>query len=74
MIYGGFEITSFEVGAGLWHARICRADQVPVVIDGIAFPALEIGLAWSDQALAISDAKGVIDRFQQRDGAAAGRA
>jgi hypothetical protein len=68
MIYSGFEIRPFELGAGQWHARICRADQAPVVIDGIAFPALEIGVAWSDRDLAVADAKGVIDRFRQRHG------
>ena len=42
MIYGGFEIQSFEAGRGLWHARIQRTDQAPVVIDGMAFPTLEV--------------------------------
>jgi len=68
MIYGGFEIKSFEVGKGQWHARIQRTDQKPVVIDGISFPTLDIGFAWSDQDAAIADAKTVIDQFQQRYG------
>jgi hypothetical protein len=68
MIYGGFEIKSFEAGRGLWHATILRADREPVVIDGIPFPALEIGFAWSDQEAAIADAKTLIDRFRQRPG------
>ena len=54
MIYGGFEIQSFEAGRGLWHARIQRADQAPVVIDGMAFPTLEVGFAWSDPEAAIA--------------------
>jgi len=54
MIYGGFEIKSFEVGKGLWHARILRADHEPVVIDGICFPMLEVGFAWSDPEAAIA--------------------
>jgi hypothetical protein len=66
MIYGGFEIKSFEAGKGLWHARILRADQEPVVIDGISFPMLEVGFAWSDPDAAIADAKSLIDRFRQR--------
>ena len=33
MIYGGFEIQSFEAGRGLWHARIQRADHAPVQFD-----------------------------------------
>ncbi|WGS00207.1 hypothetical protein MTX26_04955 [Bradyrhizobium sp. ISRA443] len=69
MIYGGFQIKSFEVGAGQWHARIQRVDQKPVVIDGISFPTLDIGFAWSDQDAAIADAKKHIDRFQWRSGA-----
>lgn len=68
MIYGGFEIKSFEVGKGQWHARIQRADLRPVVIDGISFPMLDIGFAWSDQDAAIADAKTLIDQFQQRYG------
>ena len=66
MIYGGFEIQSFEAGRGLWHARIQRADQTPVVIDGMVFPTLEVGFAWSDPEAAIADAKAHIDRFKPR--------
>ena len=66
MIYDGFEIQSFEAGRGLWHARIQRADQEPVVIDGMAFPTLEVGFAWSDPEAAIADAKAHIDRFKPR--------
>jgi len=68
MIYGGFEIKSYEVGRGQWHARIQRTDQRPVVIDGISFPTLDIGFAWSDRDAAIKDAKLHIDRFPQRYG------
>ncbi|MGY3442910.1 MULTISPECIES: hypothetical protein [unclassified Bradyrhizobium] len=68
MIYSGFEITSFEVGKGQWHARIQRVDQRPVVIDGMPFPTLDIGFAWSDPDAAIDDAKRAIDRFPQRSG------
>jgi hypothetical protein len=66
MIYGGFEIQSFEAGRGQWHARIQRADLAPVVIDGMSFPTLEVGFAWSDQEAAIADAKAHIDRFRPR--------
>jgi hypothetical protein len=66
MIYGGFEIQSFEAGRGQWHARIQRADSAPVVIDGMSFPTLEVGFAWSDQEAAIADAKAHIDRFRPR--------
>ena len=66
MMYGGFEIQSFEAGRGLWHARIQRADLKPVVIDGMSFPTLEVGFAWSDPEAAIADAKAHIDRFKPR--------
>ena len=66
MIYGGFQIQSFELGSGLWHARIQRADLEPVVIDGLLFPTLEVGLAWSDPDAAIAHAKAYIDRNSQR--------
>lgn len=62
-LYDGFDIESFEAGRGLWHARIRRADQQPVVIDGISFAALDIGFAWRDPDEAIADAKNHIDRF-----------
>ncbi|WP_043160254.1 hypothetical protein [Bradyrhizobium sp. Ai1a-2] len=68
MIYGAFEINSFEAGKGLWHARIQRADREPVVIDGISFPTLELGFAWSDPDAAIAHAKAQIDRHGQRYG------
>ena len=65
-LYNGFDIESFEAGAGLWHARIKRADREPVVIDGMPFAALEVGIAWSDPENAIAHAKQHIDRFKQR--------
>jgi hypothetical protein len=61
--YDGFKIESFEIGKGLWHARIRRADLLPVVIDGVLFSSLEVGFAWSDPDAAIADAKGRIDHF-----------
>src|SRR3982074_1462367 len=66
MNYDGFNIESFEAGTGLWHARIRRADQEPVVIDGLPFAALEVGFAWPDSAEAIAHAKTHIDRFKAR--------
>jgi hypothetical protein len=68
MIYGGFEIESFEMGKAQWHARIQRTDRRPVVIDGISFPTLDIGFAWSDPDAAIADAKRLIDQFPRRYG------
>lgn len=65
--YDGFYIESFEAGRGLWHARIKRADLSPVVIDGVLFPTLEVGFAWSDPDAAIADAKVHIDQFKRRN-------
>ncbi len=65
--YDGFHIESFEAGKGLWHARIRRADLSLLAIDGVLFPALEMGFAWSDPDSAIADAKRHIDRFRRRD-------
>jgi len=50
--YDGFKIEPFEAGRGLWHARIRRRSGA-VIIDGVSFPALEVGFAWSDPDTAI---------------------
>jgi hypothetical protein len=63
-LYDGYDIESFEAGRGLWHARIRRADHLPVVINGRPFPALEVGFAWFDEDAAIAHAKQHIDRFK----------
>jgi hypothetical protein len=65
-IYDGFQIETFEAGRGLWHARIRRADFKPVIIDGVSFPELEVGFAWSSANAAIADAKTRIDYLNQR--------
>jgi hypothetical protein len=62
--YNGFKIEPFEIGRGLWHARISRADEKPVIIDGVLFSTLEVGFAWSDPAAAIADAKTQINRLK----------
>ena len=73
MKYGGFSIEPFEAGAGLWQARIRRADLKPVIIDGIPFPVLEVGFAWPDPDAAMADARSQIDRLRlRRYGGAAG--
>ena len=66
MTYDGFQIEAFEAGRGLWHARIRRADFRPVIIDGVSFPELEVGFAWSNAEAAIADAKTRIDYLNQR--------
>jgi hypothetical protein len=64
-LYDDYDIESFEAGRGLWHARIRRADQRPVVINGCPFPSLEVGFAWTDKDAAIAHAKQVVDRFKR---------
>jgi hypothetical protein len=65
-LYDDYDIESFEAGRGLWHARIRRADQLPVVINGCPFPALEVGFAWFNEDAAVEHAKQHIDRFKHR--------
>jgi hypothetical protein len=66
MNYSGFQIETFEAGKNLWHARIRRADLEPVIIDGVSFPELDVGFAWSNKEAAIVDAKTRIDYLNQR--------
>jgi hypothetical protein len=66
MTYDGFQIEAFEAGRSLWHARIRREDFQPVVIDGVSFPELEVGFAWSNADAAIADAKTRIDYLNRR--------
>ena len=54
--YDGFNIESFQAGKGLWHARIRRAGLSLIAMDGVLFPALEMGFARSDPESAIADA------------------
>ena len=73
MNYDGFQIETFEAGRGLWHARIRRADYEPVIIDGVSFPALEVGFAWYDAETAIADARAQIDQLRLKRYVAAGQ-
>lgn len=66
MTHDGFRIEAFEAGRGLWHARIRREDHEPVVIDGVSFPELEVGFAWSNAEAAVADAKTRIDYLNRR--------
>jgi hypothetical protein len=66
MTHDGFQIEAFEAGRGLWHARIRREDFAPVIIDGVSFPELEVGFAWSNAEAAIADAKTRIDYLNRR--------
>jgi hypothetical protein len=64
--YEDFEIESFEVGRGLWHARFRRADHEPVIIDGVLLPALNVGFAWPDPDTGVADAKLQIDHQSKK--------
>jgi hypothetical protein len=66
MNYHGFQIETFEAGRGLWHARIRREDFKPVIIDGVSFPELEVGFAWSNADAAVADARTRIDYLNRR--------
>jgi len=63
MFYREFEIETFEVGRGQWHARVRRRDRAPTVVDGIEFEVLHIGFAWSTNEAAESDARNYIDNM-----------
>jgi len=71
--HDGFKIEAFEAGKGLWHARIRRADLNPVIIDGVSFPALEVGFAWYDAETAIADARAQIDQLRLKRYVTAGQ-
>jgi hypothetical protein len=64
--YRNFEIESFEVGRGQWHARFRRCDLEPVLIDGISLTSIEVGFAWPNPQSAIVDAIFQIDRLRQK--------
>ena len=70
MNYRHYEIETFEVGCGLWHARF-RADRRPTLIDGIAFDFLNAALAWPSAEAAGRDAQECIDFMDRRVNAAA---
>jgi len=61
-----FEIESFEIGKGLWHARFRRANREPILIDGVPLAVVEIGFAWPDADVALADARAQISRFNAR--------
>jgi hypothetical protein len=65
MNHNGFQIEPFEAGKGLWHARVRRADLMPIIIDGDLFSTLELGFAWSSREAAIADAMAHIDRLKR---------
>jgi hypothetical protein len=58
-----FEIETFEIGRGLWHARVRRLDRKPISIDGISLEAFDVGVAWPTPEAATADAGEYIDRM-----------
>ena len=64
--HDGYRIETFEMGRGLWHARIQRADLKPVLLDGVLLSVLEVGFAWSSPDEAVAHARTRIDHFKNR--------
>ena len=60
-----------------WKRPVARPYQAggpkPVTIDGVSFPALEVGFAWYDPETAIADAKTQIDQLKLKRYATAGQ-
>ena len=61
--YGIFQVETFELGTGLWHARVLRCDHQPVIFDGEPFEFLHMGMSWPNAQAALEDAKSFIDRM-----------
>lgn len=66
MNYRNFEIETREIGRGLWHARVSRADHKPTLIDGNEFEYLDVGVAWPSVEAALADAQKFIDLMSRR--------
>jgi hypothetical protein len=58
-----FEIETFEIGRGQWHARFRRVDGKPISIDGISLEVLNVGVAWPIPGAAMADAREYIDHM-----------
>jgi hypothetical protein len=71
MNYRNFEIETREIGRGLWHARVSRADHKPTLIDGNEFEYLDVGVAWPSVEAALADAQKFIDLMSRRFDSAA---
>ena len=71
-IYQQFEIETFELGFGQWHACFRPVDRSkPVMIDGVGFAVVNVGFAWPTAEAARIDAQSFIDRMLTRRSAAA---
>ncbi|WP_146159837.1 hypothetical protein [Bradyrhizobium sp. MOS002] len=60
---GIFEVERFELGTGLWHARVLRSDHRPVVFDGEPFEFPHTEMSWPNAQAAHEDSKSFIDRM-----------
>jgi len=63
MNYRDFEIETFELEHGQWHARCRRADHRPTLIDGVELDFLDTGIAWPTIEAAMADAQKYLDRM-----------
>ena len=61
--YLDFEIETFEVGRGLWHARVRRVDGKAILIEGFSSEAFHVGIAWPTREAAMADARQFIERM-----------
>ena len=66
MIYGGFEIQSFEAGRGLWHASINGRTWNRSSSMACRFRRSKSASRGTNPDAAIADAKAQIDRFIAR--------
>jgi hypothetical protein len=64
--YLHFDIETFEIGRGLWHARFRRFDRKPISIDGYSAETLNVGIAWPAPEAAMTDAQEYIKRIVGR--------
>jgi hypothetical protein len=70
--YLNFEIETFELGSNLWHACIRNVDRSrPIVIDGVEFGTMHVGIAFPTPGAALVDACAFVDRMVRRFDAAA---
>jgi hypothetical protein len=64
--YREFQIETFEMGRGLWHARAHRTDGRPIFLDGTEFSELHVGFSWPTVEQALVDAEEFLNRISGR--------
>jgi hypothetical protein len=64
--YGEFQIETFEMGRGLWHARAHRTDGKPMLLEGAEFSEIQVGFSWPTAEQALVDAQAFLQRLGSR--------